>query len=77
MRWIEFYTQGTDYSSILSAKSMLNNGICNMNVPHKIFHQNLSTVLGAQEPNKHHNFTETVTTNKTVRMTGSNFFSDP
>ena len=53
---------------------MLNKGICNMNVPYKIFHQDLSTVVGAPEPKEDHNFTETVTTNKTVRMTGINFF---
>lgn len=86
--WKELYTQSPEYNLILSAKPMLNRGICNMNVPYKIFHEDLSTVLGcktcqlywgvvrAPEPKEDHNFTQTVTTNQIFRMTGINFFSN-
>jgi len=32
--------------------------------------------MGAPEPNEDHNFTETVSTKKTFRMTGINFFQN-
>jgi hypothetical protein len=54
---------------------MLNKGTCNMNVPYKTC-ELYWVAVGAPEHNEDHNFNESITTKKTFRMTGINFFPD-